>query len=86
MFYIDKDKHYLLKSKKSRCLILDTSLLSPKTSKDTAGVSVFNLKKDDVVNDVSEFNIDESNIDVTSIKKMLIKKIPSSGCLEKKYK
>lgn len=78
MFYIKQDQYFLIKSKKSRSLILDTSLLTPKASKDTAGVNVFILKKGDIIESVSEYNFDETN------KKIIIKKIPSPGFLDKK--
>ena len=84
MFYIKQDSYFMIKSKKSRYLILDTSLLSTKASKDTAGVNVFLLRKGDLIESVLEYKLDESNINDPETKKMLSKKIPSTGILNKK--
>lgn len=81
--YIKQDSCFLIKSKKSRYLILDTSLLTAKNSKDTVGVSVFTLRKGDVVENVSEYKIDSVDNENQLIKKMLVKKIPSVGVLKK---
>ena len=81
--YIKQDTCFLIKSKKSRYLILDTSLLTAKNSKDTIGVNVFMLKKGDIVENISEYKIDSVNKENPVIKKMLAKKIPSTGILKK---
>lgn len=81
--YIRKDTHFLIKSKKSRYIILDTSLLSQKISKDTAGVNVFTLKKGDVIEKVLKYKLDELEINDPVLKRMLITRIPSSGVLKK---
>ncbi len=83
MAYIKQDSYFLIKSKKLRYMILDTSLLCEKISKDTFGVSVFTLKKQDVIESVVEYKIDNANQDNDFIKKILIKKIPSAGVLKK---
>ena len=83
MAYIKQDSYFLIKSKKSRYLILDTALLSEKVSKDTCGVSVFVLRKQDIIESVVEYRVDEINSENDLIKKMLAKKIPSLGVLKK---
>lgn len=79
MAYIKKDSYFLIKTLKSKYMILDTSLLSTKVSKDTAGVSVITLKKGDLVESVIEYDISKINADDKTIKKMLAKSLPVAG-------
>ena len=83
MAYIPEDSYFIIKSIKSRCLILDTRLLSVKSSKDTIGVSVLALKKGDKVSEIKEFTTENLDFMSDHIKRMVVKNIPSPGVLSK---
>ena len=44
MFHIEQDGEFVLTASNNRTLIADSRLISPKTTKDTAGVHVMTLK------------------------------------------
>lgn len=53
--YIEQDKEFVLCSTSGRMLILNTGALTPKTSKDTIGVSVMTQKKNHKIESMHEY-------------------------------
>ena len=53
--YVEEDKELLIKSTAGRYLLLNTGSISPKTTKDSQGVSVMTLKKGHRVDSVEEY-------------------------------
>ena len=55
MFCVTEDKEYVMKSTSGRILLLNTSAIAVKTTKDSMGVSVMTLKKGHRVSSVKEY-------------------------------
>ena len=55
MKYIEEDKEVVLISSAGRHLLIHTGVISPKTTKDTIGVSVMTLKKGQKLYEVRDY-------------------------------
>ena len=75
MMFIDEDKLIALNSKGGRCLIVNTSLITPKAKRDTQGVQVYLSKRDKILQSICA----AEDMGFEDIKPYLSEKIPSSG-------
>ncbi|MBQ6756673.1 MAG: topoisomerase IV [Oscillospiraceae bacterium] len=74
-----EDKELALYSSDGRCMLFQTALLMPKTSKNTLGVQVMSLKKNRVVTSVRD--VAESGI--KNVSRYRVKTVPAAGALLK---
>lgn len=77
--FVDDNEEIMLRSSNNRALIFDTSLLLPKVSKSTVGVSVMTLKSKALVE--KAILIDKQTAE--GLKKYKCKSIPAAGALAK---
>ncbi|MDF2685633.1 MAG: hypothetical protein K0S55_814, partial [Clostridia bacterium] len=56
MFHINEEKDFVLTASNNRCLIMSSATISPKTTKNTAGVNVMTLKGKNVLSSVMIYN------------------------------
>ena len=76
---INEDIDVIAKSSSGKALIFNTSLLNSKSSRDTIGVQVMNLKE----NEIMENAISIKEDDLKKYKKYISLKIPASGISSK---
>jgi len=82
IFYADKDKDYLLTSSQGKMLLVNTSMISSKTTRDTQGISVMSFAKGHRLLSVREVKTEE-------LEKLGIyrsKTLPVKGSLPQKEK
>lgn len=77
MEYVLEDKEYVLTSTSSRMLILNSGAITPKTTKDTIGVSVMTLKKNHILASVRDYNEGE----FVKPARYKTKNLPAAGAL-----
>ena len=56
MFHITSDREFLLTASNQRTLLVDSRMISPKTTKNTAGVNTLTLKSKNYLLDVKEYH------------------------------
>ena len=77
MLYIDEDKQIVLETTGGRCLLIDTSVISPKSMKDTQGVGCITIKKNQKLSTVRDY-VDGEFVKPSRYK---AKNLPSAGAV-----
>ncbi len=80
IIFIEEDCDILIRSSNGRALIFNTELINPKTTRDSIGVQVLNLKAKATV-ESAEMDISDMEPDLYS--KFKVKTIPASGSISK---
>ncbi len=75
MYQLETDREYLLKSTAGKCLILNTAMLSAKSSKNTQGVQVMTLRKGAAMTSAAPFTEDM----LLNSHRFRVRNIPSAG-------
>lgn len=75
MFVLKEEKDIVLTASNGKCIIVSSSIISPKTTKNTLGVSVLTLKSKNIVSSVELY----SDGMFTDPKHYRVKNIPASG-------
>lgn len=78
-FYIEEDREFLLRATGGRVLIVHTSAINPKQSRDTQGVAVMSLKKNGAVDEVIPFEPEMLN----NSHRFRTKSLPAAGAIPK---
>ena len=77
LLYLAEDKHIVLETTGGRCLLVDTSVISPKSMKDTQGVGCITIKKNQKLSVVRDY-VDGEFVKPSRYK---AKNLPSAGAV-----
>lgn len=77
MLYLPEDKMIVLETTGGRCLLIDTSVISPKSMKDTQGVGCITIKKNQKLSVVREYTDGE----FVKPSRYKAKNLPSAGAI-----
>lgn len=80
IIFIEEDCDILMRSSNGRALIFNTELINPKTTRDSIGVQVLNLKAKATVESAE---MDISDMEPELYNKFKVKTIPASGSISK---
>jgi len=80
IIFIEEDCDILIRSSNGRALIFNTELINPKTTRDSIGVQVLNLKAKATVESAE---MDISDMEPELYNKFKVKTIPASGSISK---